>query len=320
MTSITVAVPTYGREQVLLDTVNALLTLQQRANEILVVDQTLQHKPATEERLDRWHRTGRVRWLRLGAPSIPHAMNVALQEAAHPIVLFVDDDVLPDLKLITAHTDCYGADERTWAVAGQVLQPGQLPTRGAGCRQSGFCADMDFPFNSTDRVSVNNVMAGNLSVRRDRAIEVGGFDENFQGVAHRFETEFARRLIRGGGKILFEPSASIRHLRIPSGGTRIHGNHLKSASPAHGVGDYYFAMRSGLSLQTLRYMLRRPFREVATKFHLRRPWYVPMKLFGEFRAFCWACRLVREGPRLIPGIKHETVPEKLPANDAKRRE
>ena len=82
------------------------------------------------------------------------------------------------------------------------------------------------------------------------------------------------------------------------------GSHLTSASPRHGMGDYYFALRSGMSRESAAYMLLRPFREVRTRFHLRQPWYIPVKLVGEMRAFAAAVGAWRRGPRLI----HQGLP------------
>jgi hypothetical protein len=96
---------------------------------------------------------------------------------------------------------------------------------------------------------------------------------------------------------LFQPEARIEHLRAPAGGTRAYGMHLSSASPVHGVGDYYFALRHGLTLESLAYILWRPFRHVWTRFHARRPWWIAPKLVGEARALAWAIRLARRGPR-----------------------
>jgi GT2 family glycosyltransferase len=151
-------------------------------------------------------------------------------------------------------------------------------------------------------------MAGNLCVRRSRAMEVGGFDENFVGSAYRFETEFCRRLTRAGGQVLFQPAASLRHLRATMGGVRTHGRHEASVSGIHGVGDYYFALAEGLSWDVLRYILRRPVREVSTSFHLRHPWWIAPKLIGELRALTWAVRLHRSGPRLIRGAPAGSTP------------
>jgi GT2 family glycosyltransferase len=225
-------------------------------------------------------------------------MNVALLQATRPLVLFLDDDIEPCEGLVDAHAESYEG-EQTWAVVGRISQPPHEPTPDGRFSRQGLRAFLDFPFDSTEPAWVANVMAGNLSVRRDRAIAAGGFDENFVGAAFRFETEFCRRLVANGGRVLFQPRARIHHLRAPSGGTRAYGSHLTSASGAHGVGDYYFALRQGLDLECLGYIASRPFRQVRTRFHFRRPWWIPVKLLGEVRALAWAIRLRGQGPRYL---------------------
>jgi GT2 family glycosyltransferase len=300
--AISIAIPTFGRESVLMDTIEALLLQRPSAAEILVIDQTPVHEPETERRLAAWDRGGQVRWLRLPRPSIPVAMNHALAAARCPIVLFLDDDIVPANGLIGAHAAAHDEDGVA-AVVGQVLQPGQEPnsssTREPG---DGLVRDLEFPFHSTERRIVHNCMAGNLSVKRELALAAGGFDENFVGVAYRFETEFARQLERSGGVLLFEPRAVIRHLRAARGGTRTYGSHLTSARPEFSVGDYYFALKEGRGSARLGYIARRLFREVRTRFHLRNPWWIPIKLVGELRGLAWAVRLRRLGRR---GIQSE---------------
>ena len=75
------------------------------------------------------------------------------------------------------------------------------------------------------------------------------------------------------------------------------------------MGDYYFALRSGLSAATLAHILRRPVREVSTRFHLRHPWYIPLKLLGELRAFGEAVRAVARGPQLLRAEDDVDVPK-----------
>ena len=299
--SITVSIPTFNRNQVLIDTLTQLLRIEAHAKEICVIDQTPSHESATETQLDTWQSHRAIRWLRLPRPSTVVAMNTGLVEASCPLVLFLDDDIIPSDDLVRGHLAAHAAHPEAWAVVGQILQPGQEPQDLTyTCRSQGLASYLDFPFHSSCGQWVENVMAGNLSVRKDKALALGGFDENFPPpVAYRFETEFARRLIASGGKIWFEPSASIRHLRAPSGGTRSQGSHLTSVSPVHGVGDYYYALRCGRGWDRVRYVAQRPWREVRTKFHLRYPWWIPVKLLGELRAFLWALKLVREKPRLM---------------------
>lgn len=298
--AVSVVIPTYGRDSVLVETVESLLP-QIGNGELVIVDQTPRHEEAVALQLEEWNASGRIRWLRRTQPSITQAMNAGLLAASCPLVLFLDDDIRPDPKLIAAHAGAHAEFPEAWGVVGQVLQPGERPTpRGAAVQtDDGLLADLNFPFCSDSPAWVKNVMAGNLSVKRERAIAAGGFDENFVGSAYRFETEFARRLIRAGGRIRFEPGASIDHLRAERGGTRSTGSHLTSASPSHGLGDYYFALRSGVTPTTVAYMLARPVREVCTRFHLRHPWYIPVKLLGESRAMVAGIRAWMRPAKLI---------------------
>jgi len=297
---VTVAIPTFGREQILLDTIEMFLLQDPPAAEILVLDQTVAHEQETDDRLGEWERSGRIRWLRLPEPSQPAALNVALRHSTQPFALFLDDDIHIDQGFIRAHYEAFDAEE-IWAVAGQVLQPGEEEDQQyvhPPC--SGPFADCNFLFRSSKKVFVQNGMSGNLCVRRARALEIGGFDENFTPpVAYRFDNEFCKRLCRAGGTIVFEPRARIYHLRAQRGGTRTNSNHLTSMSPEHGVGDYYFALRCARGLDRWRYVFRRPLREVLTRFHLKHPWWIPVKLIGEMRALLWAYHLVRQGPRLM---------------------
>jgi GT2 family glycosyltransferase len=215
-------------------------------------------------------------------------------------VLTLDDDIVPVHDLVQKHAAAHG-DPNVWAVVGQVLQPGQVPEDHiVGPPDEGLLTHLEFRFNSTRRCLVRNGMSGNMSIRRDRAIQIGGFDENFcYTVAYRFETEFGRRIWKRGGKILFEPEASIRHLRVVRGGTRTGADHLRSHQPDHSIGDYYFALQHGLNMESIRYISHRFLRSVCTRFHLRHPWWIPPKLLGELRGLIGAVRLVRQGPKLL---------------------
>jgi GT2 family glycosyltransferase len=287
---ITVAIPTYNRGAIAAQCVHRVLALDPPPDEVVVVDQSA----AVEPELQRLHEAGRIRLIRLDAPSIPHAMNVALLDARGEIVLFLDDDVEPSPALVREHAAAYG-DAGVWAVVGQCLQPGESPAPSPPLPSP--LPDLEFRFNHDQRREVRNVIAMNLSVRRARALEIGGFDENFVMVAYRFESDFALRLTEAGGRILFEPRARVRHLKIATGGTRAYGDHKRSPSPAHSVGDYYFARFHAPSFPT--YALRRLRKNVLTRYHLAHPWFIPSKLIGEWRGMRLALRLTREGRKLI---------------------
>jgi GT2 family glycosyltransferase len=288
---ITVAIPTYNRGAIVAETVQRLFDLDPPPDAIVVVDQSAE----PNEALARWHGEGRILLIRLDAPSIPRAMNEGLLAAATPVVLYLDDDVEPAPGLIAAHERAHAPAE-TWAVVGQILQPGEEPRHFAQPED-----DLEFHFNHDEGRFVANVMAGNLSVKRDHAIDAGGFDENYVGAGYRFETDFALRLVDAGGKIWFSPEASLRHLKLSTGGLRSFGDHRSSPSPAHSAGDYYFAIHHRAPLW--RYALRRLRKNVVTRYHLTHPWTIPTKLTGELRGILLAKRLARRGRRLIGAPK-----------------
>lgn len=285
---LSIVIPTYGRDEVLCDTIAGLLHLQEQADEILIIDQTPKHSEEATWRLTSWHSGGAIRWIKHDKPSITEAMNRGLQAAAGQLVLFLDDDIVPSSEVVQKHRGQHQSTPSLWATVGQVIQPWQQPEKLQPPRaQTGLRTDFDFPFHSSLDHDVQNVMAGNLCVNRERALSIGGFDENFVGAAFRFETEFARRIGRAGGRIQFLGSAGINHLRVTEGGTRSAGSHLTSASPRHGMGDHYYAFLHGGPIEAWTYSLRRVFREVSTKFHATHPWWIPVKLVGELRAM-WA--------------------------------
>jgi GT2 family glycosyltransferase len=291
--ALSVVIPTYGRERVLVETIDYLLKLRQGPAEIVIVDQTPEHEKDTQHVLAELESSKKIRWIRLASPSITHAMNVALEQARYEIVLFLDDDIVPGENLIDAHARAHAQGDCN-IVAGQVLQPGEKP------------ADEEqsvgrFTFCSSRRQYISDLMGGNFSINRDVALKLGGFDENFVHVAYRFEAEFASRAIAAGERVLFEPDASIRHLKASTGGTRSYGGHLTTISPSHSVGEYYYLLRSKrIPRRTLK-ILARPMRAIRTRHHLSHPWWIPGTLFAESWGFLWAVALALRGPRLIGG-------------------
>ena len=288
---LTVAIPTYGRDQVLAESIEALLKLEAEPWELLVIDQTPRHTPAVELLLRTWQSEGRLRWIRQSPASITAAMNRALLEAQASHVLFLDDDILPDAGLLMAHQQAAAHHPHTM-IAGRVLQPWH---RGAADPD-----DAAFGFNSTSPRPLQEFMGGNVCIPRKQALALGGFDRNFVRVAYRFEAEFAHRWRKAGHGIYYEPAALIHHLKAERGGTRSYGQHLTTLRPDHAVGRYYFLLRTLPPRAALGAAAAAWLRSVRSRHHLRHPWWIPLTLTAEMRGFLWARRLHAGGPRGIP--------------------
>jgi GT2 family glycosyltransferase len=284
---VSIVIPTYRREAVLVQTVRALLAQQPAAAEIILVDQTERHDPATDAQLQDLAREGHIRWLRQGPPSIPRAMNRGLVEARHDFVLFLDDDIRPDPGLVAAHHAAHLAHGDV-LVAGRVLQPWDEGLDHSACTR--------FHFATVKPRWIREFMGGNFSLSRESALALGGFDENFVRVAYRFEAEFAHRVTTRGGRIYFEPAACLHHLKAGGGGTRTWGEHLTTWRPDHAVGAYYYSLRT----RSWHEFTARPLRAVTTRYHLSHPWRVPATLLAEFGGMAWALALFLRGPRTLP--------------------
>jgi GT2 family glycosyltransferase len=269
---------------------------------LIIVDQTdYTADDPIVNKLAELHQSGIINWLRLKQAAIPNAMNQGLLASDADYVLFLDDDIIPVEGLIEEHLTQLGQSDVV-ATVGQILQPDQKPAELTQTRYgNGFTADLNFPFNATEIRSIHNCMAGNLAVHRRLAIDCGGFDTNFKGVAYRFETEFCRRLLKSSNKLcLFVPNARIHHLKAASGGTRSEvPNFLTSAKPDHSVGEYYFVLRHAKGLTKVWYIAKRFFGAALARYYLRHPWWIPVRLLGELRGLLNALSLVVKGPNFI---------------------
>jgi glycosyltransferase involved in cell wall biosynthesis len=289
--NLSIAIATYGRDEVLADTLAALLMLESEPWDLLVIDQTPRHTPAVDQLLRSWQSEGRLRWISQTPASVTAAMNRALLEAKGTHVLFLDDDIIPDPDLLRAHRQACVRHPHTM-IAGRVLQPWHQ-----GVADSEASA---FGFNSTTERPVLEFIGCNVCIPRDTALALGGFDQNFVRVAYRFEAEFSHRWRQAGYAIHYEPGALIHHLKAERGGTRSYGLHLTTLRPDHAVGRYYFLLRT-LPLRTALAVAATTWMgTVRSRHHLRQPWWIPLTLTAELRGFLWALRLFRRGPHRLP--------------------
>ena len=293
--NLTVAIPSYGRNQVLVETIEALLALDPPPVDLLLVDQTPNHDAATDAALTAWQQQGCIRWLRLQRPSITVAMNVALEQATGDRVLFLDDDIIPDPHLLQAHAEA-GLRSPKALLAGRVIQPWHTDGPEPEDKQP-------FTFNTLKPRDCLDFIGCNFSVPRNLALSLGGFDDNFVRVAYRYEAEFAHRWRQAGYPVRYEPTALIRHLKTERGGTRSYGEHLATIKPDHAVGRYYYRLRTQSLAPALVGSLADLGRSVRTRHHLRHPWWMPLTLLAEIRGLVWALKLHARGPALLPSAR-----------------
>ncbi|MGB0564714.1 MAG: glycosyltransferase family 2 protein, partial [Spirulinaceae cyanobacterium] len=117
---VSVIIPTYGREELLVDSIADTLGQTYPQFEVLVVDQTPEHTPAVAAYLQEQADQGAIRWLRLPWASLPGARNLGVRQARGEIVVFIDDDIQMPPGYLAAHVQNYQRPD-VGVVAGRVF-------------------------------------------------------------------------------------------------------------------------------------------------------------------------------------------------------
>lgn len=216
MIKVSVIIPTYNRDKVLIDTIKSVLKQKFSGFELIVVDQTLQHDKETKRYINKY-KGKKFSYYLVSPPSLPAARNFGFKKAKGEIVIYIDDDVVLDDGFIQAHFDSYQL-YNIGVVAGRVKQKGKkVSSELAYLRKTSFGAGN---FNYLKMTFAQTPQGCNMSFRKDVLRKAGGFDTNFIGNAMREETDLAFRLRKLGYQTLFNPKASLYHHFYPTGGCR----------------------------------------------------------------------------------------------------
>jgi len=223
---ISVIIPTYGREETLCHTLKDLLEQNYPNFEVLVIDQTPTHKPATESYLKDLLEVGKIRWFRLDWASLPGARNYGVRRAKGDIILFIDDDVEIPQGYLQAHALNY-ENPQIGAVAGRVFDRMKLTDSGGYEIEDLPPAAMDagiawYYIDLVHTIKPQRVISArgcNMSFRREIFTEYNiWFDERFCGSAVREESDFCLRLRNTECYIWYDPAAYLVHLGEETGG------------------------------------------------------------------------------------------------------
>jgi glucosyl-dolichyl phosphate glucuronosyltransferase len=217
--NITVILCTYNRCKLLATALESVAASELPASvnwEVLVVDNN--SRDQTREVMQDFSRRypGRFRYVFEPKPGKSFALNRGIRESRSEVVAFMDDDVTVERTWLRNLTTALDRDE--WGGAGGriVLQwpaslPNWLSTTGPYARH---------PFPGFDQGEEAKELIGppfgtNMAFKRNVFAKHGGFRTDLgpePGSEIRAEdTEFGRRVIAGGERLRYEPSAIVYH-------------------------------------------------------------------------------------------------------------
>lgn len=206
----------------------------------------------SNQMLTTWQRSGRLPHLRSHRqPNSGQATarNTGAQLARSPVLLFLDDDVVPDPDLVATHIRHYAAGQ-SLAVLGDCLV---VRERQDSLYHLGVWSWWEDTYNERAlagrQPGFRDFCAGNVSLRRDDFLTVGGFNPAFRGYGGE-DFELGYRLLRHGVRFVPDRRARARHYHR----TTVKG--VLRATRQEGLGDVLLGqmhpeLRSGLRLMTI---------------------------------------------------------------------
>ena len=170
--SFSIVIPTYQRRHVVCDAVRALAEIDYPGDRelVVVVDGSTD---GTAPSLREISCPFPFRVIEQPNSGAARASNRGASEARHDIILFLDDDMIGDARLLHEHAESYRLGAH--AVVGDTwLDPASPP---------GFLSESIRAWIDASRINARltpfDIWTGQLSVRRSVFEELGGFDEAF---------------------------------------------------------------------------------------------------------------------------------------------
>jgi glycosyltransferase involved in cell wall biosynthesis len=207
MGALSVVIPTYNRRERLGRVLRSLEEQSVDADtfEVVVIDD------GSTDQTAEWLGSQRFRFplrvVRQANSGPAAARNAGVEAAANPIVLFLDDDVVPSPGLVREHLGMHEA-ERDICVLGPLSSLSSYRQPWVAWEQAKLEAQYQAMIRGDYAPSFRQFWTGNASVAREHVRAAGGFDT---GILRGEDIELGLRLARRGVTFRFNPRAGGLH-------------------------------------------------------------------------------------------------------------
>ncbi len=205
--AVSVIVPTFNRRERLALVLQALSrqTTPPESFEAVVVDDG--STDGTDSWLAAQRFPFRLRLIRQQNAGPAAARNAGVGAAAGRLVLFLDDDVVPEPQLIAEHLRSHQA-EPGCGVIGTLSSLPSYRQPWVAWEQEKVARQYRAMLNGIYPPTYRQFWTGNASVERSLVLEAGGFDGSYKRAE---DIELAARLAQRGVRFRFNPAASGLH-------------------------------------------------------------------------------------------------------------
>jgi len=206
---ISVVIPTYNRKESL---VRLLRSLAQQScspsqYEVVVADDG--STDGTGEAVQALRLPYELGYSWRANAGVNAARNRGLRQARGDIVLFLDDDMVADSRLIEEHVAGHESYPRA-VLRGQVVLASDNPPDVFASLRANQQEIGSHPNGGIQEISYQQIGAGHFSIRREDALAIGGWDEELVDYGFQ-DLEFMYRCWEHGLRMFYSPTAVTHH-------------------------------------------------------------------------------------------------------------
>jgi glycogen(starch) synthase len=160
-----------------------------------------------------------IKYVECPERNLSRSRNLGIKHASGDVVAFIDDDAMPQPEWLAEIAPAFD-DPATGGAGGLVFDHTgySYQYRFASCDRLGSATidlnapipEHNFPFSNV----FPYLQGTNCAFRRDRLVEIGGFDEEYE--FYLDETDVCCRLVDAGWTIRQLPNAPVHHKYLPS--------------------------------------------------------------------------------------------------------
>jgi len=218
---ITIIIPTYLRQDIALKTIKSLSFQDFEDFEVVVVDQS----PKKHNKLEYFeHKKFTYKYINIDQVGLPNARNIGAEMANGEILIFIDDDCIPNNNFISEFNNIFiKSDKEMICIGGRVIEKNSKIFKNKKTLPGGWFSWYGKTLKNLDTEqdgACEWAPGGNFAVKKQHYFMVKGFDINFIGNAMLEDVDFGFRFVKFGGEVYFSHLPEIEHLREVTGGTR----------------------------------------------------------------------------------------------------
>lgn len=203
---LSVLIATHRRRELLRRCLEALAkqTLAPEAFEVVIVDDG--SNDGSAELVETMRMPFEVRVLRRDKSGKPAALNAAIEAAAGPLCVFLDDDIIAAPELLSEHLAAHRRDPAALGI-GRLIQ---VPPDSRDWFAHAYAVQWNQRYDELAHKALDwtDCYGGNMSAPRSLLREVGGFAEDLGAIE---DLEVGYRLCRAGCRPVYLPAAAGLH-------------------------------------------------------------------------------------------------------------